>query len=69
MNCDLILTENSCRYCLGDAQDGNVISQRTYFYVEKRLIECGEILKYLELTVAKQQKNVNKNILKFVFSD
>lgn len=56
MNCDLILNENSCRFCLGDAQDGNAIfcDQKSYFCVEKRLIEIGNILSFLNLKIQDQ---------------
>lgn len=53
MNCDLILTENSCRLCLGDAKEGNVIfsDMKTYFYVEKRLIEFDDISKFVNINI------------------
>lgn len=53
MNCDLILTENSCRFCLGDAQDGNAIfcDRKSYLCVEKRLVEVGEIFKFVNLKI------------------
>lgn len=53
MNCDLILTENSCRFCLSDAKDGNAIfcDRKSYFCVEKRLIEIGDILNFVNLKI------------------
>lgn len=51
MNCDLILTENSCRLCLGEAQDGNLININTHFLVEKRLVDCLQIFKFLDIKV------------------
>lgn len=51
MNCDLILTENSCRFCLGEAEDGNIINEKTYLKVEKRLVKSTEIFAFINLKV------------------
>lgn len=58
MNCDLILTENSCRFCLGDAQDGVSIqsTQKSYFCVDKRLVLTSDILSFLNLKIQDESR-------------
>lgn len=53
MNCDLKLTENSCRFCLGDSEENgtNISLQGSYFLVEKRLIQCKQVFDFLELKI------------------
>lgn len=64
MNCDLILTEESCRFCLGETgETGTNISQESYFYVEKRLVQCKEIFNFLELRLDENHSpHVPRNI-------
>lgn len=56
MNCDLILNENSCRFCLGDAENGTEIfsERKNYFCVQKRLINCDEIFKFLDIKISNE---------------
>lgn len=53
MNCDLILTENSCRFCLGYAENGTKVfcDKKTYFCVEKRLVDSNKVLQFLNLKI------------------
>lgn len=54
MNCDLLLTESSCRFCLGDAKDGTPLYSRpkqTFFCVEKRLIDSAEVFRFLDFKI------------------
>lgn len=61
MNCDLILTEDSCRFCLGDTTQGSAtsFSPDTYFYVDRRLKRCGEIFELLDLKIHSQNSLPN----------
>lgn len=58
MNCDLLLTENSCRFCLGDAKDGSFIysKQKSFLCVERRLIEAASIFQFLGLKIHDEQE-------------
>jgi hypothetical protein len=47
--CDSLLNEFSCRFCLGDAPQGTLISN--YFRVEKRIITSAEVLRLISLKV------------------
>lgn len=61
MNCDLILNEDSCRFCLGEATKGSAIiySNDTYFCVDRRLKKCGDILDFLDLKIPTQNNLPN----------
>lgn len=64
MNCDLILTADSCRFCLGESGT-NISIQGSYFLVEKRLVQCKQIFDFLRLSLKideNQSLNVPKNI-------
>jgi hypothetical protein len=47
--CDSLLNEFSCRFCLGDAKTGNLISN--YFRVEKRIVSSSEVFTAINLHV------------------
>lgn len=51
--CDSLLNENSCRFCLGDAQGGSLISSKqvSYFRVERRIIPTPRIFEFLNIEV------------------
>lgn len=68
MNCDLILTENSCRFCLGDAEatGSNISLEGSYFLVEKRLVKCKEIFDFLEMKI---DENHSPNVPRSICQD
>lgn len=49
--CDLMLNEFSCRFCLGEAENGIVITGKTHFRCEKRIIPSEQIFNLLNLRV------------------
>lgn len=52
MNCDLILTEDSCRFCLGDAVGGNsILEGEHYLFVDRRITKTEDILRTVNLKV------------------
>lgn len=52
MNCDLILTEESCRFCLGDAIGGNsIVDSEHYLCVDGRITRTSQILRAVDLKV------------------
>ena len=49
--CDSLLNEFSCRFCLGEAEKGTVLTGKTHFRCEKRIISSEQIFNLLNLRV------------------